>query len=72
MINFGTEKHRICVAKLDDGTLIEYDGADSKNLTDKNDFYQKENMKFIGTGVIYSIEGVLQKGKEKLRFWIWA
>jgi hypothetical protein len=51
----------VAVAKLDDGRLIEYDLAfdeDAKWVDIKE--YEKLGYKFIGQGVVYSIEGVDQ------------
>lgn len=58
------------MCKLDNGKIIQYTSCHVANkiptLTKK--YYDILN--FIGEGVIYSIDGVLQNCKEKLYFYV--
>lgn len=58
----------MCVALLDDGQMVEYDGCSSEyNI----DFYRTElGWKFIGKGVIYSINGGKQAMQETRYFFV--
>ena len=61
-------KNNVCVALLEDGQMVKYDGCSSEyNI----DFYKPEmGWKFIGKGVIYSVNGVRQAMEETKYFFV--
>lgn len=52
---------------LINGQILEYDNA---NMTDHRPFALNEpEWQYLGEGVIWSVNGVRQAGKERLHFW---
>ena len=49
------ESDRITMCKLEDGSVVKYDGCAEHEASD---YYTPDKWVFIGTGVIYSINGV--------------
>lgn len=61
-------KDNVYVALLEDGQMVKYDGCSSEYDID---FYRVEyGWKFIGKGVIYSINGVRQSLEEAKYFFV--
>lgn len=54
-----------CIAKLEDGSLVEYDACD-KN---REGILNLKVFEYIGEGVIHSIGGVEQNWDRKMHFW---
>ena len=52
-----------CLAKLDNGDIVFYDMA-----ADRKDAYRGLNVEYIGQGVYYKIDGVLQGGHKVVHF----
>lgn len=60
----GIPKH-ITIAKLKDGKIVEYDAC-----ADKSNAYNPDNFKFIGRGIIHSVDGVKQSGNIQRCFFV--
>ncbi len=56
-----------CIAKLTDGRTHFYDYA-GKNREDYSGI--QFMIEYLGEGVVYSVNDVLQNSEEKLHFWI--
>jgi hypothetical protein len=59
------EKITICKAKLDNGNIVLYTLAGPN----KTDYPNIDQQYYLGEGVIYSVNGVLQNDKRKFHFW---
>jgi len=59
-------ERNVCIAKID-GQILEYAGANPKR---RSKFYTaKTGWKYLGEGVIWSVNGVSQPGSTRLHFW---
>ncbi len=56
---------RITMAKLDDGRIVEYNAC-----ADLPDAYDPNNFKFIGKGIIYSVNNVMQNSDQQQCFFV--
>lgn len=54
-----------CIAKLEDGLLVEYDVCGER----REGVYNPKVFEYIGTGVIHSVDGVEQNWDRKVHFW---
>ena len=57
-------KTSITIAKLDDGRKVRYD-----NCSKSKDSVNTDNFVFIGRGVIYKVNGVIQNSTKKMFFY---
>ena len=62
---FYTKQTHLC--QLEDGSIVPYDGA---AFYEASDFYAADKWDFIGRGVIYSINGVLQNSTDLCWFYV--
>ena len=50
--------HNVTLCKLDNGDIVEY--SEMTDLDRPKPDFQWSDMKYLGTGIVYSIDGVLQ------------
>lgn len=65
MSQFSIENQNICKAKLTNGVVIVYDLCEKSRYS----YNSVKNKKYIGKGIIYEINGVLQTFTEIMHFW---
>jgi hypothetical protein len=63
----------ICFCKLENGNILEYEMAVGLDYWNTHSLYvDSKKWRYLGEGVIYSVNGILQNGKEKDKFWACA
>ena len=64
--NIFSSKDNVCMALLEDGRMVEYDGC--ANESDFSYYRSDYGWKFIGRGVIYSVNNGVRQSMEETRY----
>lgn len=67
------ELESVCFCKLENGNILEYEMAIGLDYWNTHSLrLDSKKWKYLGEGVIYSVNGILQSGKEIDKFWTHA